>query len=68
MVKRMLVGFEVKVDADLSTNDNGQQWKFGEADASGYYNIINPESTYYLTAVSADNITIKGTHFFSVHI
>ena len=60
VVDKILAGTEVKIDADLSFNDPGQQWIFGEADSSGYYNIINPNSTYFLTAVSAVKITIEG--------
>ena len=52
--------WEVKNTEDLSTNNTGHQWTFGSADASGYYNIMTPNSTHFLTAESPDKIRLQG--------
>lgn len=52
-------GTEVNFNEILSANNTGQQWKFGLPDSSDYFTIMNPASDKFLTAVTADRVTIE---------
>ena len=51
-------GSEV-VEEALDTDDPGQQWQRSAEDSSGYFTLKNTKSGKFLTAVSADKLTIE---------
>ena len=52
-------GSEVDINENLTANDKGQQWIRSPVD-SVYFTLMNPNSEKFLSAVTADKISIEG--------
>ena len=53
-------GTEVGTLQPLIEGDLRTQWEIGMTDSSGYFTIKNPHSGRFLTAFTADKLTIEG--------
>ena len=53
-------GTEVGTEQPIVQGDIGSQWEIGMNDSSGYFTIKNPHSGRFLTAFTADKLTIEG--------
>ena len=52
-------GTRVHISETLVENDPGQQWEACYVDDSEYFTLKNPNSGNYLSAVTADILTIE---------